>query len=220
MSDLMTRLAELFAAQANTPPVQSRAPIVTTAPHPTQPIPESRDARMRRLSENNIRSTLGDSLNALSGGGRPEASPIAKPYAMLADVTGGGSPSGTYQPGTDKLAAPNRQIAIHEYGHRRQVRTPQGRSALLDQTFVIPSSNTQAAAYGKTNRAEAYAEAFETAFQLLDQFRKFPNITPHVRSRMLENRERRHPGTTRLFNEMLAEPLYADHPLRKPQGGR
>jgi hypothetical protein len=224
MPDFATRLAEFIAAQRQ-PPVQSREPIVTTAPRPTQTIPESREQRQIRLSENQIRSTLGDSLNALSGGGRPKAAAVAKHYAMLADMTGTLAPAGTYQPFGDRLAVPvagkyGADLTIHEYGHRRQARTPQGRSALLDRTFAIPDSNKEAAAYNRTNRAEAYAVAFEQAFQLLDHFRKYPNATPEQRARMLEDRERRHPGTTRLFNEMLAEPLYANHPLRKPQGGR
>jgi len=156
---------------------------------------------------------LGDSLNALSGGGRPVASEVAKPYAMLADMVGRQPPGGTYQYMADKLSAPNRSTAIHEYGHRRQARTPQGRSALLDRTFVIPDSNKHAADYNRTNRAEAYAEAFNSAFAFLDLTRKFPNLPPERLARMLEHRERSHPGTTRLFNEMLAEPLYANHPL-------
>lgn len=226
MPDFATRLAEMFAQIADKNRVVSREPIVTTAPRPMQPIPESREQRQVRISENQIRSTLGDSLNALSGGGRPVASPIAKTYEIAARMFRGTGVGGTYSPVGDKLAAPleplagGRQVAIHEYGHRRQARTPQGRSALLDPTFVIPDSNKDAAAYNRTNRAEAYAEAFEAAFVLLDQLRKFPNIPPRQAARMLENRERTHPGTTRLFNEMLAEPLYANHPLRKPQDGR
>jgi hypothetical protein len=216
-SDLLATLQRVLGG-ATGPQPTSRAPIVTTAPRPTQPITESREERQRRLSENQIRSTLGDSLNALSGGGRPKAAAVAKHYAMLADMTGTRAPAGTYRPFGDRLAAPvagkyGADLTIHEYGHRRQARTPQGRSALLDRTFAIPDSNKEAAAYNRTNRAEAYAVAFEQAFQLLDHFRKYPNATPEQRARMLENRERRHPGTTRLFNEMLNEPLYENHPL-------
>jgi hypothetical protein len=79
--------------------------------------------------------------------------------------------------------------------------------------FVIPNSNTKAASYNKTNRKEAYAEAFKSAFEFLDLTRKVPNMSPAQRERYLARRESAHPGTTRLFNEMLAEPLYANHPL-------
>jgi hypothetical protein len=222
MPDFATRLAEFIAAQRQ-PPVQSREPIVTTAPRPTQPIPESREERQRRLSENQIRSTLGDSLNALSGGGRPNASPIAMPQSLITRLLGTAPAAGTYMPIGDRLSAPTedgRRLTIHEYGHRRQLRTPQGRSALIDPVFVIPNSNTEAASYNKTNRKEAYAEAFKSAFEFLDLTRKVPNMSPAQRERYLARRESAHPGTTRLFNEMLNEPLYANHPLRKPQGGR
>jgi hypothetical protein len=224
MPDFATRLAEFIAAQRQ-PPVQSREPIVTTAPRPTQPIPESREERQRRLSENQIRSTLGDSLNALSGGGRPVAANISPVSIALQKQIRGLGVGGTYQPLGDEMASPyerpgGRQVTIHEYGHRRQARTPEGRSALLDRTFAIPDSNKDAASYNRINRAEAYAEAFKSAFEFLDLTRKFPDMPPEQRARMLERRNRAHPGTTRLFNEMLNEPLYANHPLRKPQGGR
>ena len=176
-------------------------------------------ARMERArTDSALVSPLADSLSALSGGGRPEAQ---------ADRFAGIRPAGTgqYNPvldnvtlGHDEGTRGNRNTLIHEMGHRRNFRTRQGLSGIFDPAFA-QGDEAEGKQYRETNRAEGYAVAFQEAFNLLDQFRRSPAPpSEDAVRRMLARREREVPGTTRLFNEMLAEPLYANHPLRQSHG--
>lgn len=169
----------------------------------------------RALSAHYLRSPLADTLNALSGAGRPTPAAPSRVGQLAERVVRGGKVAGTYTPVGDRVAAGDRQTVIHEYGHRRQFRTPQGLKALLNPTFVVPQDNAQAAAYTKANRAEAYATAFTSAFNLLDRIQQFPRLQdPEQLQRVLEVEEARAPGTRKILYELLEHPVYANHVLR------
>lgn len=177
-------------------------------------------ARVERARTDSALATpLGDSLSALSGGGRPKAAsglriPLPQPGKGLRS-TGTGYYTGILDDMSLGNSYNTRNTLIHEMGHRRNARTLKGQAAFFVPDYAQPDK-VEGKQYRETNRAEGYAVAFENAFDVLDRLQKSPALPSEAAiQRMLAGREKRVPGTTRLFYEMLAEPLYENHPLRQ-----
>lgn len=172
-------------------------------------------------------TALGDSLRQLSGGGRPSGKQNRfNTYQPGVGVRSSGT--GSYSPRGDKLTvgsdphparktAQERKTLIHEFGHRRQFRTMPGLKKLFAPgELKVDADNREASWYGKVNRAEAYASAFQSAFDVLADLQANPEQAqdPRQVSARLAQHERRDPGTTTLFYELLRDPLYQQHASR------
>lgn len=173
-------------------------------------------------------TALGDSLRQLSGGGRPSGKHRLRVSGYQPGVGVRAKGTGYYFPLGDQLTvgsdphpavktAKERETLIHEFGHRRQFRTMPGLKKLFAPgELKVDADNREARAYAKVNRKEAYAGAFQSAFDVLADLQANPEQAqdPRQVSARLAQHERRDPGTTTLFWELLRDPLYQQHASR------
>jgi hypothetical protein len=184
-------------------------------------------------------ATYLDSLAEVSGGGKPAiaTNPIIDAVLSRVSYSGKGS-SGMYLPFADAIPIKSeerdaRDILTHEHGHRRHF-NKNFVGSFTNKAYDLPdqprtqsdaerSARAKVDPYYKRNPLEGYATAFENAVAFLDYTRERAGngksasgyaSDPDLLRRQIGSIESRTPGFGMLVKELLAEPLYAKHPLR------
>lgn len=231
--DLLAELRRLFMPSAPADATANPAPPRKVGL--MQSIKDERD-RIQRVTEGALNSPLGDTLMAVSGGGKPSIdaldlstrnkliAPIYDFFVPPNPVTGFGyRAGGIYHPKKDAVTLKSPQSLAHEMGHRRDFRVENRPSN--DMRFVVPTlpmetrgdviARADIDPYYRKNDIEAYASAFDNAISLLRSFAGDTAGTRDDYTNALVRKERETPGTGYIVESLLKEPIYSNHPVRR-----
>ena len=131
---------------------------------------------------------------------------------------------GLYDPTNDRIGidtllspAETRFAVGHEFGHRLGRREALPTSELIDlvreYTALLRGERPGAVTFGSTTFAEHEASAFADAVLTLAEIQSRPAEAGEI----LKDAERRRPGVGVMIGWLLSQPLYAEHPLRRPR---